>query len=136
MSKQSSRRLVWTLCAIATVSSVAAYAESPAGSRTHLSVDSSDGSVTRQLVVSYSDLDLSRASDTAILYSRLKGASERVCSRGASKQGLREQQLVRECAGAALSAAVANVNNAPLAMLHSSSKSPRIAQNANDPQRT
>jgi UrcA family protein len=79
------------------------------------------GAVTS--VVNYSDLDLTQSADTARLYARLKYASEKVCNSYDSRE-LRMQRLRTACYDEALSAAVAQVNDARLSSLHAAE--PRI----------
>jgi len=78
-------------------------------------------------VVNYSDLDLSQSADTARLYARLKYASQKVCN-SYDTRVLRMQRLHEACFDAALSDAVAKVNDAKLSSLHASEPKIRLAR--------
>jgi UrcA family protein len=75
-------------------------------------------------VVNYTDLDLTRSTDTARLYARLKYASHKVCNAYDSRE-LRTRDLYASCFDKALNSAVAEVNDAKLSSLHASAE-PRI----------
>ena len=78
-------------------------------------------------VVSYSDLDLTRSSDTARLYARLKYASQKVCNAYDTRE-LRTKDLHAACYDRALSSAVAEVNEAKLTSLHAAEPRIRVAR--------
>jgi len=74
-------------------------------------------------VVRYSDLDLTQSADAARLYARLKYAAQKVCSSYDSRD-MNVQRGHDACYDAALSNAVARVNDAKLSSLHANA--PRI----------
>jgi UrcA family protein len=78
-------------------------------------------------VVNYSDLDLTQSADTARLYARLQYASKKVCSSYDSRE-LRMQERHAACYDAALSKAVAEVNDAKLSSLHAAEPRIRLAR--------
>jgi UrcA family protein len=78
-------------------------------------------------VVNYSDLDLTQSADTARLYARLKYASQKVCN-SYDTRVLRMQRLHESCYDAALSSAVAQVNDAKLSSLHAAEPKIRLAR--------
>jgi UrcA family protein len=78
-------------------------------------------------VVKYSDLDLTRPSDTARLYARLKYASQKVCN-SYDTRDLKMRELHAACFDKALSSAVAEVNDARLTSLHAAEPRVRLAR--------
>lgn len=78
-------------------------------------------------VVRYSDLDLTQSSDAARLYARLKYAAQKVCSSYDSRD-MNVQRLHDACYDAALSNAVARVDDAKLSSLHAAEPRIRVAR--------
>jgi UrcA family protein len=78
-------------------------------------------------VVRYSDLDLTQSADAARLYARLKYASKKVCNSYDTRE-LRTQSLYASCFDAALSKAVAQVNDTKLSSLHAAEPRIRLAR--------
>jgi UrcA family protein len=77
---------------------------------------------TRQVRVTYADLDLSQPSDAQRLYNRLRRATAYVCATPASSVLHRYD---RACRDATLDQAVADLNNPALAAIHSDRVAPR-----------
>ena len=84
-----------------------------------------DGAVST--VVGYSDLDLTQSSDTSRLYARLQYAAKKVCNSYDSRE-LRMKERHAACFDAALSKAVAQVNDAKLSSLHAAEPRIRLAR--------
>ena len=82
---------------------------------------------TFSTTVNFGDLDLSRASDAQVLYSRLRAAAKSVCGT-ADARNLRMRQFAVECYQQSLSNAVADVSNANLTALLAADRSIRVAQ--------
>jgi UrcA family protein len=82
--------------------------------------------MTREWMVSYADLNLSKPADAAVLYTRLRLAAGSVCGEYDIRD-LRSTQLHAACAQRALSAAVASVNQAELTALHAGDRRIRVA---------
>lgn len=85
-----------------------------------------DGQVSK--VVSYRDLDLSRAADTQRLYARLKYASQKVCYTDRDVRSLRVQYSQDACYRGALDRAVQRVNEPRLTALHAAEPRIRVAR--------
>ncbi|HEY0942391.1 MAG TPA: UrcA family protein [Steroidobacter sp.] len=83
-----------------------------------------------QTVVNYSDLDLSRASDVRELYSRLRSASDTVCSEYRDSSELRMHRLYRSCFQDALSRAVRSVDHPAVTAMLSGDRSIRVARHS------
>jgi UrcA family protein len=81
---------------------------------------------THEWMVSYADLNLSKSSDAAVLYTRLRLAADAVCGEY-NIRDLRATQLHAACAQQAVSAAVASVNQAELSAVHAGDKRIRVA---------
>ncbi len=64
-------------------------------------------------IVQFADLDLSRTQGAAVLYQRLKGAAETVCA-PLNDRDLGRNAAFKACVQRAVSAAVANVDQATL----------------------
>lgn len=140
MSLQS--RIVCTLLGAAALSfGVANAGDTHSGRAGAVQTDAQTATQTGVIVVnrtvSYADLDLSKQKDARVLYSRLKAASEQVCSAGFPPQNLNMKRLEGDCFEAALGGAVSKVNHPAILALHDSSRPTRIAQGAKaDGQRT
>jgi UrcA family protein len=80
----------------------------------------------RTRTVSYADLNLANARDTAELYSRLRHAADVVCGEYTFPD-LRAKQAHAACAERALSDAVARVDDVQLTALHEGDKRIRVA---------
>lgn len=78
-------------------------------------------------VVDYRDLDLSRSTDAARLYSRLKYASQQVCG-VVETRDLRARRQRDTCYVQALNQAVARVNQPTLTALHAAEPRIRVAR--------
>lgn len=82
-----------------------------------------DAATPKQVVVNFSDLDLSRSAGVAQLYARMKEGAEAVCDRytdGSSGGPLPLQRIYKLCWQSALAAAVAKVNEPALSALFAS----------------
>ena len=86
-----------------------------------------------QVVVQYSDLDLSSTQDAKTLYSRLQRASKYVCREFEGREPAKAR-LRQHCYDEALAGAVQNVNHRVLTAMHEG-KRIRLAQGkvANEP---
>jgi UrcA family protein len=83
--------------------------------------------IVERSTVNYADLDLSKHGDAAVLYARLKRASDRVCGQYDNRD-LSMQRVHEECATKALSEAVARVDVAALTSLHAADERIRVAE--------
>jgi len=70
-----------------------------------------------QLIVNYSDLNLSTESGAATLYSRIRTAAAQVCSVGESRQ-LSQVAAARHCQRRAIAQAVTGIHSALLSERH------------------
>jgi UrcA family protein len=87
--------------------------------------------IVRQKVVRYADLDLSKQSDAAELYARLRRASNRVCGHE-DNRNLAMQRAHESCSSEALADAVERVNASALTALHAADGRIRVAQRRAD----
>ena len=113
-SRSASVRVIGTALVIAAASMIAGIASAK-----------EQDAVTA--VVKYEDLDLSRTADVEQLYSRLKGAAQQVCYTFRDRT-LRMQRMLADCSQAALSRAVASVNEPKLTQLHAAEPRIRVAR--------
>jgi UrcA family protein len=90
------------------------------------SAHAGDASV-RERAISYSDLNLAKPADAAVLYSRLRNAADTVCGEY-DIRALRDTQQHAACAARALSDAVARVNDSALTALHAGDRRIRVAE--------
>lgn len=75
--------------------------------------------IARAVPVRYADLDLSRATDAAILLSRLHNAANAACERPEiAQQGPALRRVMDACRTRALEAAVARINEPQLTALY------------------
>jgi len=114
-SRSAPVRVIGTALVIATASMIATIA----------SAKEHDGRVST--VVRYGDLDLSRSTDVARLYRRLKFASERVCYLTDDYHNMRLKQVQADCMQGALNRAVERVNAPKLTQLHAAEPRIRVA---------
>lgn len=70
------------------------------------------------ITVSYSDLDLTRQADAAVLYQRLKMAARRACDSRTDLRNLRLQALQQRCYEDSLQQAVAQVGHSSIKALY------------------
>lgn len=70
--------------------------------------------------VSYSDLDLASDKDAAVLYRRLKFASEQACDTGSyvEKGSLKSYRAAKTCASEVLSRLVVELDNEKISKIH------------------
>ncbi len=71
----------------------------------------------RQKVVSFADLDLTRAEGVSTLYNRIQGAAREVC-RPLEDRSLQRAALLRECLSTAVDTAVKDVGSPLLTQHH------------------
>jgi UrcA family protein len=76
------------------------------------------GRTTRQMVVSYDDLNLSRPAGAQILLERLRMASSSVCGGRPDVRYLDAQKYYRDCFGEAMKGAIAQVDSPLVAELY------------------
>ena len=115
-SRSAPVRVIGTALVIAAASLLATIA----------SAKEDDGRVST--VVRYGDLDLSRSTDVARLYGRLKYASEKVCYYSDDNRNLRMQMVQADCIQGALNRAVERVNEPKLTQLHAAEPRIRVAR--------
>lgn len=111
----SSHRVVCAALGAAALSLLAATAQAK------------DSHFDDKVAVNYADLDLSKASDTKALYSRLRNASDKVCG-WHDVRDIRGRMQHQICFDTALAEAVANVDHAALTQLHDDVQRIRVAQ--------
>ena len=78
------------------------------------------------VVVHFADLDLSRSAGATVLYQRLKGAAETVCAPLDDRNVARHMSF-KACVQAAISAALAKVDQRALAAYYEAKTNPRNA---------
>ena len=78
------------------------------------------------IVVHFADLDLSRSEGAAVLYQRLNGAAETVCA-PLDGRHLGRHMSFKACVQAAISAALAKVDQRALAAYYEAKANPRNA---------
>lgn len=83
--------------------------------------------------VRYDDLRLISSVGAAVLYGRLRGASERVCGGPAESAQIAEQRRYRACVDESLSKAVADVNHPLLTQFAALKRSKSVPANAAAP---
>ena len=76
------------------------------------------GAAPNQVVVDYSDLDLTNQSGLKVLYARLKYAAERACGSVPESHSLQAHASFEQCYDQALNNAVVGVNDATLTAMH------------------
>lgn len=111
-----SRRALWTACGAAALTLLSATVLADV-----------DAGVKPQFIVRYTDLDLAKSKDAAVLYTRLERAARTVC-RGFEGQELSRKRMRRKCELETLNDAVAAVDNPALDALHASDARVRLAQ--------
>jgi UrcA family protein len=79
-----------------------------------------DAPATRILVsgVHVSDLDLSKSSDVAALYGRIKGAAAQACGTDAITSDRKPSGSEKKCLAEAINIAVSQINNPSLSAYH------------------
>lgn len=80
-----------------------------------------------QTVIRYSDLDLSRDADVRELYSRLRRASDEVCSQYRNTLDLRTKRLYSACYQDTLARAVESVDHAAVTAMFAADDRVRVA---------
>ena len=79
-------------------------------------------------VIGFSDLDLSKAADARVLYSRLQRASSHVCDSYSDIRDLRMKQLYAACYQDTLARAVEDVGNAAVKAEFAADDEIRVAE--------
>ena len=76
------------------------------------------GPTANQIVVDYSDLDLTDTGGIKTLYARLQYAAQRACGGAPSAREMWARQIYEQCFEQALDDAVLNIDNATLRAVH------------------
>ena len=77
-----------------------------------------DAPVTHSLHISVSDLDLSKSSDVATLYARIRGAARQACGTDIVTGSRLPTSSKNQCMTQAIDGAVSQINNASLSAYH------------------
>lgn len=98
------------------------------GASAHAS-DQSDA-VSAQVVVNYTDLDLSKEADARSLYARLQRAAERVCGDNTDLRNLSMKRVYDACFQKSLSRAVNEVNHSAVTAMFAADSRVKVAGRA------
>jgi len=82
------------------------------------SAHAADAPITHSLRISVSDLDLSKSTDVATLYARIRSAAEQACGTDVVTGSRLPSGSKRQCMGQAVDGAVSQINNAKLSAYH------------------
>jgi UrcA family protein len=77
-----------------------------------------DASATQSLRIRANDLDLSKSSDVATLYARIRSAAEQACGKDVVTGSRLHTSSKKQCVSEAVDTAVSQINNASLSAYH------------------